>query len=100
VVRTSSGFGPSGDWREREGQLELLAVCQVNSAGFPVQPRALVASSGEVVALVAAGMIGHEIPTVEQRLEELSTLVGELVAERDARRRAEMSARITAALQA
>jgi hypothetical protein len=44
-------------------------------------------------------MIGHEIPTVEQRLEELSTLVGELVAERDARRRAEMSARITAALK-
>jgi 2'-5' RNA ligase len=99
-VRAFRASEPSGDWREREGQLELLAVCQVNSAGFPVQPRALVASSGEVVALVAAGMIGHEIPTVEQRLEELSTLVGELVAERDARRRAEMSARITAALQA
>lgn len=99
-IRAFRASEPSGDWREREGQLELLAVCQVNSAGFPVQPRALVASSGEVVALVAAGMIGHEVPTVEQRIEELSTLVGELVAERDARRRAEMSARITAALKA
>lgn len=31
----------SGDWRQIRGQLELVAVCSVNSAGFPV-PRARV----------------------------------------------------------
>lgn len=46
---------PSGDWRPINGQLEMVAVCQVNSGGFPIA-RAMVASaSGEVVALVAAG---------------------------------------------
>lgn len=46
---------PSGDWRPLNGRLELVAVCQVNSGGFPIA-RAMVASaSGEVVALVAAG---------------------------------------------
>lgn len=35
----------SGDWRRVGGNLELIAVCSVNSAGFPV-PRARVAFSG------------------------------------------------------
>lgn len=46
---------PSGDWRPINGRLELIAVCQVNSGGFPIA-RALVASgTQEVLALVAAG---------------------------------------------
>lgn len=43
----------SGDWRPINGNLELVAVCAVNVPGFPT-PRARV-SSGQVVALVAAG---------------------------------------------
>jgi hypothetical protein len=35
----------SGDWRRIGGALEMIAVCSVNSAGFPV-PRARVAFSG------------------------------------------------------
>ena len=35
----------SGDWRWIGGQLELIAVCSVNTPGFPV-PRARVAMSG------------------------------------------------------
>lgn len=48
----------SGDWRRVGGALELIAVCSVNSPGFPV-PRARVAFSlGEQRTLVAsAGMV-------------------------------------------
>jgi 2'-5' RNA ligase len=46
---------PSGDWRGKNGQLELVGVLAVNVPGYPV-PRARVASgSPEPVALVAAG---------------------------------------------
>lgn len=44
----------SGDWRWIGGQLELIAVCSVNTPGFPV-PRARVAfSSGAQRTLVAS----------------------------------------------
>jgi hypothetical protein len=58
-IRAFRASEPSGDWRMRDGELELLAVCMVNTAGFPVMPRALVASGDKVVALVAAGMASH-----------------------------------------
>lgn len=54
-LRAFSASAPSGDWRSvRPGQLELVAVCQVNVPGFPVV-RAQVAS-GAVATLVAAGV--------------------------------------------
>lgn len=54
-VRAFRGSEPSGDWRLTDEGLELIAVCQVNTPGFPVlRPRTLV-SSGRPVALVAAG---------------------------------------------
>lgn len=54
-MRSLRASVPSGDWRPINGRLELVAVCQVNSGGFPIA-RAMVASAtGEVVALVAAG---------------------------------------------
>lgn len=46
---------PSGDWRPINGSLELVAVCQVNSGGFPIARTMVAAASGEVMALVAAG---------------------------------------------
>jgi hypothetical protein len=52
-VRAFRASAPSGDWRPIKGNLELVAVCQVNVPGFPIA-RARVAS-GQVVALVAAG---------------------------------------------
>lgn len=46
----------SGDWRRVGGALELVAVCSVNTPGFPV-PRARVAFSlGEQRTLIAGGM--------------------------------------------
>lgn len=55
-IRALRASAPSGDWRPINGNLELVAVCQVNTPGFPVA-RAL-AASGELVSLVAAGSRG------------------------------------------
>ncbi|AKJ72550.1 head maturation protease [Gordonia phage GMA2] len=52
-IRALRASAPSGDWRPINDNLELVAVCQVNTPGFPVA-RTLVAS-GEMTALVAAG---------------------------------------------
>jgi hypothetical protein len=52
-IRALRASAPSGDWRPIKGNLELVAVCQVNVPGFPIA-RARVAS-GAVMALVAAG---------------------------------------------
>lgn len=52
-IRALRASAPSGDWRNINGRLELVAICQVNVPGFPV-PRAQVAS-GALSALVAAG---------------------------------------------
>jgi hypothetical protein len=52
-LRTLRASAPSGDWRPINGNLELVACCQVNVPGFPVV-RARVAS-GAITSLVAAG---------------------------------------------
>lgn len=52
-LRTLRASAPSGDWRPINGNLEMVAVCQVNVPGFPTT-RARVAS-GAITALVAAG---------------------------------------------
>lgn len=85
-LRTLRASVPSGDWRPINGRLELIAVCQVNSGGFPIA-RAMVASaSGEVVALVAAGAqamyelkmdqargnLGARLEAVESQLTKIS----------------------------
>lgn len=58
----------SGDWRRVAGSLELIAVCSVNSAGFPI-PRARVAfSSGAQRALV--GTFGLTPQTDKEPLPE------------------------------
>lgn len=71
-VRLARSLSLSGDWRPVGGRLELVAALAVNVPGFPIprglramQPRELVASAmpahrehgGEVVALVAAGLV-------------------------------------------
>lgn len=78
-IRALRASAPSGDWRPINGQLELVAVCQVNVPGFPIA-RALVAS-GKIMALVAAGAnymaimkseAVHALATRAQNLGELS----------------------------
>jgi hypothetical protein len=60
----------SGDWRRIGGALEMVAVCSVNSAGFPV-PRARVAfSSGAQQALVGSFGI---VPVRAVEVAEVST---------------------------
>jgi hypothetical protein len=71
-VRLLRSLSLSGDWRPVGGKLEMIAALAVNVPGFPiprglraVTPRELVASAmpamrehgGEVVAMVAAGMV-------------------------------------------
>lgn len=74
-VRVFRASAPSGDWRPIRGNLEMVAVCQVNVPGFP-QARALTAS-GHTMALVAAGasalahMRPDPISMMAMRLEAL-----------------------------
>lgn len=83
-IRALRASAPSGDWRPINGQLDLVAVCQVNTPGFPVA-RAMVAS-GEVTALVAAGahhmfqlqqerMVLEGTMNLEHRVFELESIV-------------------------
>jgi len=77
-VRALRASAPSGDWRPIKGQLELVAVCQVNVPGFPIA-RARVAS-GAVMALVAAGaqvlarMKSDPVAELSSRIEKLEQL--------------------------
>lgn len=79
-IRALRASAPSGDWRPINGALELVAVCQVNTPGFPVA-RAMVAS-GEVTALVAAGasyMYGlQQDASVMEHVTRLSSRVDHL----------------------
>jgi hypothetical protein len=56
-LRQIRAASPSGDWRECEGGLELMAILQVNQPGFPI---AMVAR-GQTMALVSAGALTMEI---------------------------------------
>ena len=83
-IRALRGSAPSGDWRFINGGHELVAICQVNSPGFPVA-RAMVAS-GQMYALVAAGVtamceirreneINALVAAMEDRITKLEDLV-------------------------
>lgn len=64
VVRALRAAKLSGDWRNVEGNLELVATLAVNVPGFPIpRTRASVVASGEtpqVVSLTAAGIVCGE----------------------------------------
>ena len=88
-VRVFRASAPSGDWRPINGQLELVAVCQVNVPGFPVA-RARVAS-GAVMALVAAGaQTLHKIRKSET--DELAMRLSAIETQLLAQRKAELAA--------
>ena len=77
-IRALRASAPSGDWRPIRGNLELVAVCQVNVPGFPIA-RARVAS-GAVMALVAAGaatlakMKSDPVTELATRIKKLENL--------------------------
>lgn len=50
-IRVLRAASPSGDWRQLGGNLELVAVLEVNDPGFPLA----IAASGQLESLVAAG---------------------------------------------
>ena len=87
-IRVLRASAPSGDWRPIDNKLELVAVCQVNTPGFPVA-RAMVAS-GELTALVAAGssyMYGLQqeaslfsaLEQTEERMRALEAVVASFI---------------------
>lgn len=88
-VRLLRGSTLSGDWRDVNGNLELVALLAVNVPGFPVpRPSALMASGEDgphVLALVAAGIV---VP-----LEEREAHPEQFAALRDRAQFAEIAAR-------
>lgn len=77
TLRLLRGSALSGDWRNVNGNLELVALLAVNVPGFPV-PRVLVASAAEgegmeVLSLVAAGVVRER--TDEDELADIAELV-------------------------
>ncbi len=76
-VRKLRAARVSGDWRPVGGELELVAALSVNVPGFPiVRPRAAVAASGRVLALVAAGIDMRPAPVdARRRTLELGEIV-------------------------
>jgi len=71
----------SGDWRPIGGHLEMIAALGVNSPGFPIPRVALAASGavdpeaeGQVVSLVAAGVLAPARPAMTFDLEQVQTV--------------------------
>jgi hypothetical protein len=77
-ARDLRGAVLSGDWRNVDGNLELVALLAVNVPGFPVpRARALVAAGdegAEVLALVAAGIHVEEQHLSEEDLVRIDAL--------------------------
>ena len=96
-VRQFRAAAPSGDWRPIDGNLELVAVTQVNVPGFPIA-RALVASGGEMTALVAAGVA----PLVEMRnrLDQMDPRAAEAIRKFNVARQERYEALVASAHQA
>jgi hypothetical protein len=93
-ARALRGAVLSGDWRNVDGNLELVALLAVNVPGFPVpRTRALVAAGddgNEVLALVAAGIHTGELSQEDRsKIEALRARADGRFAELAARAAAE-----------
>lgn len=86
---------PSGDWRPINGSHELIAICQVNSPGFPVPRAEALVAGGELQAIVAAGaqdmfairMLDAFLPVDEALTAAIDARVDEALRRRDLRAR-------------
>lgn len=76
-VRELRGSTLSGDWRNINGNLELVGLLAVNVPGFPV-PRALVAAGSndepEILSLLAAGIVGRRTELTRSEESRLGAL--------------------------
>lgn len=61
-VRTLRASPLSGDWRYVDGRLELVGALHVNLAGFPIPRTQGLVASGEMTAMVAAGVLAPSEP--------------------------------------
>ena len=59
-VRELLATAPSGDWRTINGNLEMVAVLNVVSPGFPVPRMRAMVAAGEVISLVASACFDSE----------------------------------------
>ncbi len=71
-VRAMRASAISGDWRPINGRLELVRACFVNTPGF-MTTRVMVASGGQLTAMVAAG-----VTTLEHMRDERTSGIEEL----------------------
>jgi len=91
-VRAFRASAQSGDWRPINGKLELVAVCAVNVAGFPIaRPQVLVAG-GQIQALVAAGALAAP---ERSRIDELTARLDAMEAAELSSKRAEALKRLS-----
>lgn len=60
TARTLAAATLSGDWRNINGNLEMVGVLAVNVPGFGTPRTQLAASGGHQTALVAAGVVEHD----------------------------------------
>jgi hypothetical protein len=74
----------SGDWREIRGNLELVALLAVNTAGFPIPRMSALVASGEVRSLVASAQFGAAAEAGDDLTAEERQAVRDLLAERNA----------------
>jgi hypothetical protein len=106
----------SPDWRKVAGKLHMIALLAVPVGGFPIARESLVASGlsafseeevagvpraayegDEIVAMVAAGRV-HRMP-LGQRVHQLETVVDELRADLQSRRRSEARAALASLVE-
>jgi hypothetical protein len=81
----------SGDWRQVNGNLELIAALAVNSPGFPIYSE----RSGHAFSLAAVGIIGQEEDfDMEQGDEDFSANAQEYPADDVMNDASELSARL------
>ena len=74
----------SGDWREIRGNLELVALLAVNTAGFPIPRMSALVASGEVRSLVASAQFGEVAEPDDDLTAEEKQAIRDLLAQSNA----------------
>lgn len=88
----------SGDWRYINGKLDLIGALAVNLAGFPVPRTQGLVASGEMSAIVAAGMIAPSVEPGTLGLSQADTRALQTLLNREkSRERATLQSRARAA---
>lgn len=78
-LRLARSLAPSGDWRRHGGNLELVAVCQVNVPGYPITRRSAEAyvAGGQPMTLIASGPVApsdDRLAVLERRMAAVEAI--------------------------